>query len=364
MHDERGDRRASRYPTDDLGGRVVDIEPLNVNLGRAERKRRPDLGRLGPRASSTGRVTEGDAIQSVGGRRRFRPELVLLIAGVAFVIGALVKPWPGRVPAAPPVPTHDSPQIAAASQSPALAADSPIPAIAAEPSPSRYPDIPPYDYRWPFFITSPTAAPSVGPADASSLAARWSTVDWSILRTTDPHTGWGFTAALMPSVDNGPNASKPTASWADAGYPPVYAAVPLVRAQSVYAIALTWPSNLDVTSVKFVYLGPPESPPYLPPASFVADSPVTPLPADRDTSPPVSPSVSATIPPWLDPGVTAVRSGEFWIAPSDASPNAVAGSIPAAWQATPWPWPYGAYQVTVTSTSGSTNFIVDLLLTA
>ena len=362
MDDERGDRPPRWSRTDDLGGRLVDVEPSDADFGRVREKRNAASKRPQPAAANPARDSEGDAIQRVGGRRRVRPELVLLVAGVAFLVGALVKPWAGRAPATSPAPTDGISEIALASPT-ALPTDSGGPAIAVAPSPSHFPNIPPYDYRWPFFLTSPTAAPSIGAASASALAALWSTVDWSVLRTTDPHTGWGFTAALMPSLPDGPNAPKPTTNWVDAGYPPVYAAVPLTRAQSVYAIALTWPSNLEVTSVKFVYLGPPESPPYVPPDSFVADATVTPLPADRDTSPPVSPGDNATIPPWLDPGVTAVRSGEFWLAPSEASPNIVAGSIPAAWQSSPWPWPYGAYQVTVTSTSGRRNFIVDLLLT-
>ena len=37
-------------------------------------------------------------------------------------------------------------------------------------------------------------------------------------------------------------------------------------------------------------------------------------------------------------------------------------STASAWRSHPWSWPYGAYQVTVTSDRGTTNIVLDLLL--
>src|SRR5664280_596220 len=114
---------------------------------------------------------------------------------------------------------------------------------------------------------------------------------------------------------------------------------------------------------KFVYLGPPQSPAYLPPEGFVTDVQVTPLPAESVSMSVVGPAATTTIPPWVRGGGGAIRSGSFWIPPSESSLSALSSSLDAAWQSSPWPWPYGAYQVTVTSASGPTNIILDLLLT-
>jgi hypothetical protein len=138
-----------------------------------------------------------------------------------------------------------------------------------------------------------------------------------------------------------------------------------VQGLNVYAVAVTWPSSVHVTSVKFVYLGPPQSPPYLPPDGFLPNGQVTPMPALRVASPSVGPAASAaspTIPPWVDPNAGALRSGEFLIPPTAALQNPIASVLTSAWQDSPWPWPYGTYQITVASDSGSRNIILDLLL--
>ena len=86
--------------------------------------------------------------------------------------------------------------------------------------------------------------------------------------------------------------------------------MPLVEGQTnVYAIAVTWPSDLVVSRVTIVYLGGPEHPVYLPPPAFLPDSQVTPLPAVAVASPSAAPTIDST----------AIRSGEFLIAPTDAS---------------------------------------------
>ena len=172
--------------------------------------------------------------------------------------------------------------------------------------------------------------------------------------------GVGFAAAEMPGT--GSNAAIPRIRWVDAGSPPVYASVPLVQGLNVYAVAVTWPRSIHVTAVKFVYLGPPQSPPYLPPAGFLPNGQVTPMPVLRVASPSLDPAASPTIPPWVDPAAGGPRSGEFLIPPSDSLHNPISSVLTSAWQDSPWPWPYGTYQITVTSDSGYRNIILDLLL--
>jgi hypothetical protein len=46
----------------------------------------------------------------------------------------------------------------------------------------------------------------------------------------------------------------------------------------------------------------------------------------------------------------------------DVASNIPAASTASAWRSHPWSWPYGAYQVTVTSDHGMTNIVLDLLL--
>ena len=330
---------------------AADTEPVlaKAKAGSGKAARRDRLAQRAVSASDDG------IFQPVGGRRRFRPELALLVLAVIFVAGALIKPWSATAPLDSPLP------IAAVSPSSSVTT-SPSAAIADVQPGTSYPDIPPSDYRWPFFGPWSSAAPGVPGSEPgpSAAAPQWSAVDWSILGASDPHAGWGFTAALMP----GPGANAaPLASWVGAGSPPVYASVPLVQGRYAYAIAVTWPSDVNVTGLKFVYLGPPQSPPYLPPAGFVTNATVTPLPADRVSSPSVGPA-APTIPPWVRTAAGGIRSGAFWIPPSEASTLSLSSSIDAAWQSNPWPWPYGTYQVTVTSDQGSTNIVLDLMLTA
>jgi hypothetical protein len=346
---------------DQPAGRVVDIDPLDGDGPIAPRP----AGRAGfaPRAAEPSDrlgVPDADDIQHIGGRRRLRPEIAVLVVAAIFMVGALAKPWPSQSPAAS--------ALAAASRSPsssaglsASAGAEPTGEIAAAPSAVTYPDIPPSDYRWPFFGSAPSAAASGSPA-AETVAPlpTWSTVDWSILTTADSHSGWGFAAAEMPGT--GSNAAIPRIRWVDAGSPPVYASVPLVQGLNVYAVAVTWPRSIHVTAVKFVYLGPPQSPPYLPPAGFLPNGQVTPMPVLRVASPSLDPAASPTIPPWVDPAAGGPRSGEFLIPPSDSLHNPISSVLTSAWQDSPWPWPYGTYQITVTSDSGYRNIILDLLL--
>jgi len=116
---------------------------------------------------------------------------------------------------------------------------------------------------------------------------------------------------------------------------------------------VTWPTNVIVKHVSFVYLGGPEHPVYLPPAAFLPDSSVTPLPAASVASGPAGSKIAAN----------TILSGEFLIPPTSASFGPPPSSIGTAWRSSPWAWPYGAYQVTVTTTTGTRKSVLDLLLT-
>lgn len=357
-NDKYRDERAYWSATERSDGTVVDIDPAEAQLVRVSRERRSDPGKSHRVRHSAAAAPDDGGIQRVGGRRRFRPEVALIIVALVFVAGALIKPWPAQAPAGSPSP------IAAVAPLLPIAAG-PSEAIATPQPLATYPNIPPYNYRWPFFLDpSSSASPSAPGSELGPSAAatpQWSAVDWSILGASDPHAGWGFTAALMPSP--GANAASPTTNWVGAGSPPVYAEVPLVRGRYAYAIAVTWPSDVKVTDLKFVYLGAPQSPAYLPPAGFWTNAQVTPLPAESVSASGVAPAMP-TIPPWVRGSGGAIRSGSFWIPPSESSPSAISSSLDASWQSSPWPWPYGAYQVTLTSDSGPKNIILDLLLTA
>ena len=62
-------------------------------------------------------------------------------------------------------------------------------------------------------------------------------------------------------------------------------------------------------------------------------------------------------------GVRCTVTGTEVASGAGSATNASASSaITTAWQSNPWPWPYGTYQVTVTSDTSSTNIILDLLL--
>lgn len=273
----------------------------------------------------------------------------MLAAGLVFLAAAMLKPWSGPAPAQTPSPS-------AAPSPPVEIAAVPLPTITAAPTPKAYPDIPPYDYRGPYPF-QPTASPTAPePLVLAHPPSSWSAVDWRVLSTTDSHTDWGFATAMMATQADGlagPGDFSPTTGWVALGSPPVYSAVPLVQGWNVYAIAVTWPSDLVVSRVTIVYLGGPEHPVYLPPPAFLPDSGVTPLPAVSVASASVAPVIHSS----------AIRSGEFLIAPTNASSTTAPRSITAAWRSNPWPWPYGAYQVSVTSAYGTRRVVLDLLLT-
>src|ERR1035437_1560147 len=180
-------------PVQAVEGRV-DVEAPETDAVRPVRKRPPTHERRGSEvpvgAARVGEVlAEDDPIQRVGGRRRFRPEVALLIVAAVFLVGALAKPWPSPAPAASHAPATltPSPQAIALATSPAVT---------------------PQDVQ----IGVP-----------GEISQNWSTVDWSALLNSDQHPGWGFAAAAMPAVVDariGPAAPLPSTSWIDAGSPP------------------------------------------------------------------------------------------------------------------------------------------------
>jgi len=344
MHDDETnqDERSLRSSTQVPASRIVDIEPLDVEAvgarrpGRRRERKPPRLGR-------------DEAIQRLGGRRWLRPELALLMLGAVFVVAGLVKPWPNPVRTGSPSP------IALASPAATLT-ESPSAALTTEPSSgASFPYVAPYNYRGPHGEQQPSATP---PGITPSPTPPWSAVDWTALRAIDSHTAWGFATAAMPNGVSGPGGSVAYTSWIDAGTPPKYAAVFLPKGRNVYAIAITWPGSVPVSAVRFVYLGPPESPAYVPPDGYMPGAAVTPLPAGSVASEaPTRPPFIQISPP---PTSGAIQSGCFWIPPLDPTSNPPSESITAAWQANPWPWPYGAYQVTVVSAQGNQNIVLDL----
>jgi hypothetical protein len=355
MHDDR-DRDDRKYwsSTKPHEGLVVEIGPAETRLARGVTQPNSDSARRRAAPSAAGSVRDEDSLQHVGRRGRFRPELALVVVAAVFLAGALVKPW------STPGPANSASPTGAASSSSVIAAV-PSAELTAEPPAATYPNLPPSDYRFPFFGPSASSALGGQPGASTAPTPQWSVVDWSTLGVSDPHPGWGFTAVLMPSPDA--NVGSPTTNWVSAGSPPVYASVPLAQGRYAYAIAVTWPKDVNVKSLRFVYLAPPRSPPYVPPAGFQPNAQVTPLPADRVSSSLVGPTASPTVPPWFGSVGGAIQSGAYWIPPSEASPTATTGPLFDAWKSDPWPWPYGSYLVTVTSDSGSMNIVLDLLLT-
>ncbi len=344
---------------DEMDGKVVDLEAVSRDRVRPAKRRRgePDV----PAAAVAGDAEE--AFGRVGGKRRYRPEVVLVVAGLVFVTGALLKPWPA--PATAPSPSL-------------------IAAATASPSAVGFPDAPPWDDRYPFFGPPDTNQPNAQLGIASHFARRWGAIDWSLLSSIDPHLAWGFGAASLPNVAAATASADglaPAVTWAAAGSASGHSMLNVGPGRRAYALAVTWPIDVNVSSVGFTYLGGPENPDYLAPPGFPAFTQVSPLPAAEVASrsgavaqttvgPSAIPTASgpragsasgSRVVPGSGP---TVLSGEFWIPPSEESWPASRGSVPAAWQTLPWPWPNGTYRVTITTQAGTTVVMLDLQASA
>jgi hypothetical protein len=312
----RTDRPVSRTPYA-RDGLVLDVEPAGMDGARAD---------------------DEDSIQRVGGRRRIRPEIILPVIGALFLVAALTKPWPN-----PPVGPR-----------------SPIAAASPSARPSGQVD----DQT-----SGPQTDVQIGVPDG--LTQAWSTVDWSVLGMTDAHGDWGFAAVTMTSLAGGSagaGVTSPATNWTPVDSARQASTVAVAHGQSVFALALTWPSDLPVNGVTFVYLGGPEHPPYLPPPGFPPFTQVSPLPGDG-----VAPAGAGfdpdpeLVPPAKSQGNSApniLHSGTYWIPPSEASSQPTTGSIQSAWRTLPWAWPNGVYRVTIAAAGRTTTIRLNLLHSA
>lgn len=245
-HEPERDDRTYWSPADEPVGGALDAEPLLPELAQPAKRRHTHPQPRGPEPSPRIGLGREEAVERVGGRHRFRPEVVLSIAGVPFVILALLKPWPNAVPARQPA---------------LIAVVTPAAAITAGPSPAENTAVQVFQLGVP-----------------NGLVQRWSAVDWSLLRATDPRAGWGVAAVFMPSVGVGPAAIEgpagprvisPMSHWVTAD--PLTSSttvLPVVGGQNAYAIAVTWPHDLRVSAVTFQFVSGSDFEPYSPPLGF------------------------------------------------------------------------------------------------
>jgi hypothetical protein len=292
---------------------------------------------------------EDDEVQRVGGRRRLRPEILLVLGAVIFLAAALIKPWPGPKP-------KPSASIDAATQTvePAqIAAQSGAPVMNYGPSPVGWPNVQSWDYGWILAGNGPlpgaTNLPST-PAPTPRLP-----VDWSVLAAAEPHNGWGFGTALVPQTV--PKSAMrpvltPITSWDPTDVAPFSITIDVAPGIDIYALSVTWPSDIKVTGVTFGYVAGPNHPPYLPPPGFQAYTQTAALPAVQIASP--SPAAKPAT------GASSLGSGQYWIPPArDGLPGAPQ-SIRNAWRTHPWAWPGGIYTVDVATTGGVRHLLLTI----
>jgi hypothetical protein len=359
---DRISRNGPTYPTSEAGpdGQFVDFPESHLEPVR--RVRRPASGPgKDAIAASLGGNPDGTEPQRVGRRRRFRPEVVLLLAGSVFLVAALLKPWASAPPVQGSVapPTGEPTQIAAATPAGPVA-EAKTPAPTAWQSPVGWPDVPQWDYGWPV----PGASQ---PQTGSGIAAdpRWTAVDWTVLGSLDPHDSWGYGTAIMPDVAQlpvGATAPSPVTTWVPAGAPR-YTTINVSHGSQVFGLAVTWPHGVQVRSVTVGYIGGPEHPANMPPAGFPAYAQVSPLPAAQVASSPATDlgAGAAASPTQRAVGAAGtLGSGQFWIAPSGASSGPASASLTSSWRSQPWPWPDGIYAITITSTVGAANYLLTL----
>ncbi len=352
-------RNSGNEPASD--GLFVDFPETDLERVRRGRLRasHPDRDRV---AASPDPSPDGAETQRLGGRRRFRPEVVLVLAGSVFLVAALLKPWsalPGRGPAAPATGEPTSGLTELASVTPAgPVAEARTPAPTAWQSPVGWPDVPQWDYGWPV----PGASSQAG----SGIAAdpRWTAVDWTVLGSLDPHDSWGYSTAVMPDLAQlpaGATAPSPVTTWVPAAAPR-YTTIDVGPGSQVFGLAVTWPHGIEVKSVTVGYIGGPQHPANMPPAGFPAYAQVSPLPAAQVASSPTTsgPGAAPSPAPRAVGAAETLGSGQFWIAPSGGSSGPASASITSAWRSQPWPWPNGIYAITITSTVGTANYLLTL----
>jgi hypothetical protein len=342
-------------------GQLVDFPELRVEPLRTVRRRSP----VNDVTSPSDRGQDETEFQRVGGRRRLRSEVLLVIVGSLFLAVTLLKPWSlgPATPSSSAAPTGVPTSASTGVQSPVpadLAAQVPTSAATAWRSPIGWPDVPQWDYGWPVPGASEPAQPGAGTA----ADPRWSAVDWTVLSTIDPHDGWGYGTAMMSDVaqlPSGATTPTPFTSWFAAGTPR-YATITVGPGLHVFGLAVTWPHDIHVTSVTVGYIGGPDHPANMPPAGFPAYAQVSPLPAAQVASSSRAAGGSgaaATARQAIGAGAT-IWSGQFWIPPSADSSGPALASIPNAWRSQPWPWPDGIYSIAVTSTAGTTSYLLTL----
>jgi hypothetical protein len=353
-------------PQDSPEGRLVDFPEIQVEPLRTVRRRSPVNAVVSPGDRGQDRDYDETEFQRVGGRRRFRSEVLLVIVGSLFLAVTLLKPW-SLGPAAPkssaaPIGVPTSVSTAVQTPGPAdLAAQVETPTPRALRSPVGWPDVPQWDYGWPV----PGASQSAQQGGAGAAAdPRWSAVDWTVLSTIDPHDGWGYGAAMMLDVaqlPSGATTPTPFTSWFAAG-PPRYTTITLGPGLQVFGLAVTWPHDIQVTSVTVGYIGGPDHPANMPPAGFPAYAQVSPLPAAQvASSSPAAAGGGAAATARQAVGASAtIWSGQFWIPPSADPSSPASTSVPNAWRSQPWPWPDGIYSIAITSTTGTTSYLLTL----
>jgi hypothetical protein len=257
----------------------------------------------------------------VGGRRRVRAEIVLVVVGLAFLTGAVLKPW-----ASPPGPSLSPTASGAAVVQPG--------ASGAEPG-----------------ATTPPAG--AAPTDGPDEPVYWSLVDWSALAVADPHSSWGAATATMPERVHGPQDVRrpaPVIRWHATDSDTSTATIQLEPNVQLFAVAITWPGGVAVQDVAFTYDG--SSSPFsggdnrsFPPLTTLTPTPAVEVAATPSTAP---------------DGSAAPESGQFWIAPRDESRTPCLCSSASLWKTLPWTWPLGEYKVTLRA-SGSTHTMILLL---
>ncbi len=165
-HDAKRNRRDDWPAAGEQTIRVVDLEALNAEPVRSRETEQPaaEPGREArwPRLARRGRGADRTRRRAA----QIPAELALLAIGVAFLVGALLKPWSGVAPAVSPTPNAPA-VVDLATAAPAA-----------------------------------TSAPSLDPLSLFPVAPARGlvTVDWQTLTVADPHSDWGIAAATLSTA--------------------------------------------------------------------------------------------------------------------------------------------------------------------